>query len=155
MHINKTWRALAAGFCGSAAHSFLMLLKSWLGLLPNFQPYEALQQTLSKLIGSDVHPAVPWALSFFNGATVLGYLFGRIYPLLPGQSGIAKGFVFGLLGWIVMGLLFFPALGLGLFATQVGLGATPAFFSLLMLLTYSIVLGIAYSALGQKEAGQP
>jgi hypothetical protein len=132
-----------------------MLLKSWLGLLPNFQPYNALQQTLSKLIGSDVHPAVPWALSFLNGATVLGYLFGRIYPLLPGQSGVVKGFVFGLLGWIVMGLLFFPALGLGLFATQVGLGATPVFFSLLMLLTYSIVLGIAYSALGQKEVREP
>ena len=151
MHINKFWRSLAAGLCGSAAHSCLMLLKSWFGWLPNFQPYEDLQQKLSKLVGSDVHPAVPWALSLLNGAIVIGYLFGRVYPLLPGHGGLMKGFVFGLLSWIVMGLLFFPLLGLGFFATQSGLGAMPAFFSLLMLLTYSIIMGIAYCALSQKS----
>jgi hypothetical protein len=132
-----------------------MLLKSWFGLLPTFQPYEDLQQTLSKFIGSSVHPAVPWALSFFNGAIVFGYLFGRIYPLLPGRSGVAKGFLFGLLSWIVMGLLFFPALGQGFFATQAGLGVMPAFFSLLMLLTYSIIMGIAYSALSPNGVDKP
>ena len=50
-----------------------------------------------------------------------------------------------------MGLLFFPVLGLGLFATQAGLGIQPALFSLLMLLTYSVITGIAYSALSPKS----
>ena len=52
-----------------------------------------------------------------------------------------------------MGLLFFPVLGQGLFATGAGLGARPALFSLAMLLTYSIFMGIAYSTLDQKRVG--
>jgi hypothetical protein len=55
--------------------------------------------------------------------------------------------VFGVVGWIAMGALFFPVLGEGLFASQTGLGLRPALFSLLMLLTYSIIMGKAYSAL--------
>jgi hypothetical protein len=150
MEFNGIWRSLAAGLCGSAAHSGLMFFKSWVGALPSFQPYRDLQQALGDLVGSSIHPAVLWALSFLNGAVVLGFLFGRAYRLLPGHSGVAKGFVFGVLGWIVMGLLFFPALGRGLFAVDAGLGVMPAFFSLLMILTYSIVMGIAYSALSPK-----
>jgi hypothetical protein len=151
MDTDRIWKSLAAGFCGSAAHTCLMLFKSWAGLLPTFQPYEDLQRMLGDLVGSSVPPFVPWALSFLNGAVVLGFLFGRTYQLLPGRDGAAKGFVFGVLGWMIMGLLFFPMLGLGLFATQVGLGIKPALFSLMMLLTYSVITGIAYSALNPKS----
>lgn len=147
MDTTRIWKSLAAGFCGSLAHSGLMFLKSWSGVLPSFQPYDDLQHALSAWVGSAVHPVVPWALSFLNGAVVLGFLFGRTYRALPGRSGAAKGFVFGVLGWIAMGLLFFPLLGRGLFARELGLGVLPALFSLLMLLTYGMMMGIAYSAL--------
>jgi hypothetical protein len=46
-----------------------------------------------------------------------------------------------------MGLVFFPLLGLGLFATGIGLGVWPALFSLAMLLTYSVVMGVVYDGL--------
>ncbi len=141
------WRALAAGLCGTIAHSLLMLLKSWAGWLPTFQPYQSLQQTISSLIGSDVHPLVPWLFSFFSGATIVGFLFGQVYRVLPGKSGASKGFVFGLLGWAVMGLVFFPSIGLGVFAANLGLGVAPAVFALGMLLTYSVVMGLVYAAL--------
>ena len=141
------WKAAIAGFCGSAAHTLLMFLKSRFGLLPAFQPYESLQAALGHLTGSQVHPIVPWALSLLNGSTILGFCFGRIYAWLPGNSGAAKGASFGIFGWIVMGLVFFPLLGLGLFATNLDLGIEPALFSLAMLLTYSIVLGSVYAAL--------
>jgi hypothetical protein len=147
---SRFWKSLAAGLCGSAAHSALMFLKSWFGLLPSFQPYEDLQRVLSHWVGSSVHPAIPWVLSFLNGAVVLGFLFGRTYGLLPGRNGVTKGFAFGVLGWIVMGVLFFPWLGRGLFASQAGLGLLPAFFSLLMLLVYSVIMGVVYSALNLK-----
>ena len=55
-----------------------------------------------------------------------------------------------MLGWIVMGVLFFPLLGRGFFANQAGLGVRPALFSLLMILTYSVTMGIAYSAFDPK-----
>lgn len=151
---DRIWKSLAAGLCGSAAHSGLMFLKSWMGWLPSFHPYEDLQQALSGLVGGSVPAAIPWALSFLNGAVVLGILFGRLYRFLPGHSGAAKGFVFGVFGWMAMGTLLFPMLGRGLFGAQAGLGARPALFSLAMLLTYSIIMGIAYSTLDQKNVGR-
>jgi len=42
-------------------------------------------------------------------------------------------------------------LGLGLFASQAGLGVLPALLSLAMVLTYSVVLGIVFSILGPKR----
>jgi Family of unknown function (DUF6789) len=142
---------MVAGLCGSVAHSGLMFLKSWMGWLPSFHPYDDLQRILSEIVGSSVPPLVPWALSFVNGAAVLGILFGRTYRWWPGRSGAVKGFVFGMFGWIVIGALFFPMLDQGLFASRAGLGVRPALFSLVMMLTYSIVLGIVYSALNRKR----
>ncbi|MGY3623037.1 DUF6789 family protein [Bradyrhizobium sp. USDA 10063] len=141
------WKAAIAGFCGSAAHTLLMYLKSRFDLLPAFQPYESLQGALGHMIGGQIHPAIPWAISYLNGSTILGPAFGWIYPRLPGNSGAAKGLVFGVLGWMLMGIVFFPLLRLGFFATGVGLGIKPALFSLAMVLTYSIILGIVYAAL--------
>ena len=151
MGADRIWKSLAAGLCGSAAHSGLMFLKSWMGWLPSFHPYEDIQAALSRLVGGSVSPAIPWALSFLNGAVVLGILFGRLYRVLPGRSGAAKGVVFGVFGWMAMGVVLFPVLGQGLFASRAGLGARPALFSLAMLLTYSIIMGIAYSMLDQKN----
>ncbi len=152
MNANRIWKAIFAGLCGSAAHSGLMLLKSQMGWLASFQPYHDLQQALSQLVGGSVNPLVPWALSFLNGSVLLGFLFGRTYRWLPGEGGAAKGFVFGVLGWMVMGLVFFPMLGRGLFATRAGLGFQPALFSLLMILSYSVIMGVTYSALNSGGA---
>jgi hypothetical protein len=53
-----------------------------------------------------------------------------------------------------MGLVFFPLLELGPFALHLGLGVWPALFSLAMLLTYSVMLGLVYAALDpQRETG--
>jgi hypothetical protein len=150
MDFNRIWRSLAAGLCGSAAHFTLMFLKARAGLLPSFQPYEDLQHALGNLLGHSVHPWLTWLLSFLNGAVVLGLLFGRIYRFLPGRTGAVKGLTFGLLGWALMGLIFFPLLGRGLFAIDAGLGLRPALFSLLMLLTYGVIMGVAFAAFDPK-----
>lgn len=147
----RIWKPILAGLSGTVAHSSLMYFKSRAGLLPAFQPYERFQNGLNHLIGSYVNPIVPWALSFLSGATIIGFLFGRIYWLLPTKNGATKGLVFGLLGWAMMGLLFFPLLGLGLFATHIGLGVRPAIFSLAMLLTYSVVMGTVYASLNPES----
>lgn len=141
------WKSAVAGLCGSITHSLLMYFKFRNGLLPTFQPYGSLQMALSGWIGRDVHPLVPWVLSFLNGSTVVGSVFGLSYRWLPGDNGATKGLIYGAFGWVVMGLLFYPLLGLGIFATQLGLGVWPALFSLAMLLTYSVVMGVVYDAL--------
>lgn len=88
-----------------------------------------------------------WVLTFLNGMTILGFLFARTHRLLPGRNGLCKGVNFGVIGWLLMGLIFFPLIGLGPFAMGTGLGIGPAVLSLVMLLTYSIVLGMVYVAL--------
>jgi hypothetical protein len=51
-----------------------------------------------------------------------------------------------------MGSLFFPLIGLGFFGVKTGLGSAPAFFSLAMLLTYSVVMGLVYAALNRRPS---
>lgn len=87
----------------------------------------------------------PWVLSFANGMTILGFLFARVNRVLPGRYGATKGLTFGLIGWVFMGLIFFPLIGLGPFAVGAELGTEPAVLSLAMVLTYSVVLGTVYA----------
>ena len=155
MDENRIWKSIAAGLCGSAAHHLLMTFKSWAHLLPSFQPYNDLQNILAGFTGGSVHPWLPWALSYFNGSVVLGFLFGRVYRRLPGRNGAMKGAAFGFAVWLAMGLVFFPLLGKGLFAAQTALGFVPTAFTLLMVLTYSVTLGVAYSLLDPQRRKTP
>lgn len=147
------WRSIIAGSVGSIVHFSFMYFKSRVGLLPDFQPYQSFQTALSHWVGTNVPAIVPWALTFLNGMTILGFLFARTHRLLPGRTGATKGLAFGLIGWVLMGLIFFPLIGLGPFAIGVGLGVGPALLSLVMLLTYSIVLGTVYVALEAPSPG--
>lgn len=145
--LDRALRSIGAGLCGSAAHTILMTLKAWFGWLPAFRPYDGLQALLATLTGSNVPALVPWLLTYFNGAVVLGVIYGRIHRWLPARSGVAKGALFGVIVWCVMGLTFFPMIGMGLFAAQTALGFQPALFSLAMVLVYAVTLGIAYARL--------
>lgn len=145
------WKSVIAGFCGTIAHWLVVYFKIRTGLLPSFQPYQRFQIELSYWIGDKVPAFVPWALSFVNGTTILGFLYGRFNRLIPGQNGAIKGLTFGLIGWVIVGFIFFPLLGLGPFAIRVGLGMGPALFSLFMVLTYSVVLGVVYAALNLQD----
>ena len=115
------WKPVVAGLSGTIVHFLFMYFKSRIGLLPSFQPYKSFQVALSHWVGTDVPAIVPWALSFLNGMTILGFLFGRINRLLPGRNGAIKGVTFGLIGWVLMGLIFLPMIGLGPFAIRVGM----------------------------------
>ena len=107
------WKSVVAGLSGTVVHFAFMYLRSRLGLLPSFQPYQSFQAALSHWVGTNVPAAVPWLISFLNGMTILGFLFGRLNRLLPGRTGLSKGLSFGLIGWLFMGLIFFPLIGLG------------------------------------------
>ena len=93
------WKPMVAGLAGTVVHFAFMYLRSRLGLLPSFQPYQSFQAALSNWVGTNVPAAVPWLLSFLNGMTILGFLFGRLNRLLPGRTGLSKGLSFGLIGW--------------------------------------------------------
>lgn len=147
MKIGWFWKSVLAGLAGTVAPNVLFFLKAKLGILPGFVPYAQLQKALAALTGADVHPIVPWLLSFVNGSIVLGPLFRVAYPRLPGESGVVKGLCFGLIGWLIASLVFLPAIGLGAFAAGASLGVTPALMMLAMLLIYGMTTGIVYDRL--------
>jgi len=148
----RIWKAAISGLCGSAASTALMYFKTMAAILPSFHPYENFRMAAGQLIGNDIHPLVLGALSYLNGSTLVGLAFGHLYRYLPG-SGASKGLVFGLCGWLIMNLLVFPLVGLGAFATATDLGFWLALFSLAMLSTYSVVMGMVYGALERRTVG--
>jgi uncharacterized membrane protein YagU involved in acid resistance len=89
-------------------------------------------------------------ISYLNGMTIVGLLFGASYRLLPGKYGITKGLLVGVLVWLIMGLVFFPLIGLGFFALDIGLGFKPTLFSLAMVEVYSVVMGTVFAALNRQ-----
>ena len=144
MSAGRIRKTPTAGLCGSATHSGLMFLKSQIGRLPFFQPYQDLQQALGQVVGGSVHPLLPWALSFVNGSVLLGFLFvsptaGCRVKAEPSRDG----------PWRVRldgdGAGVLSAAGRGPFATGAGLGFRPAVFSLLMVLSYSMIMGAIFS----------
>ncbi|CCE03458.1 DUF6789 family protein [Bradyrhizobium sp. STM 3809] len=146
--------SLLASGCGTLAHMGLMELKSGLHILPQFDPASALLAALSPLFANVTHVHAPlWLLSQLNGAFLIGLLFGYFFHRLPGRSGLAKGFLLGLAGWLLLGLGLFPAIGLGPLGISLGLGAGPAVFSLAMVEAYSLVLGVVYAALQRPAQG--
>lgn len=144
MKLHWFWKPAIAGLAGSIAPNVLFYLKIQLGILPSFVPYAEFQKTFTILVGTNVHPAVPWLLSFLNGALVLGPLLRTTYAWLPGERGFVKGLYFGIAGWLLIGLVLLPLIGLGLFAANAGLGAWPALLMLAMLLIYGAVTGAIY-----------
>jgi hypothetical protein len=145
MRVPPIAAALLAGLSGTLAHLALMSAKTAFNIMPDFQPYEALQATMSTLAGRELHPLFLWSLSWLNGALLVGFVFARVWRHVPGRNGLSKGIIFGLAAWLIMGLIIFPLIGLGLFGSAHG--AQAAFLSGVMLLIYSATMGSAYGLL--------
>ena len=152
MNLTRIRNSVIAGLCGTVIHSFLSLVHGKMGPLPEFQPNDDFRRALSSLIGQEIHPGVAWLLLFVNGAIVWGFVFGQVYRFLPGQDPWRKGIFFGICAWLMMGFVFFPLVGRGIFAVDLGLGAAPAILLLLMLLTYSLTMSLVYCFLDRSSA---
>jgi hypothetical protein len=139
---------LLAGLAGMLAQSALMSLKVSLGVLPDFHPYGELQRLLRSAFGAHLSPGAVWLLSYLKGSLIVGFVFSRLFHRLPSRTGAIKGAIFGLGAWLAFGVLLFPALGMGVFGTH--RGTAPLFFSLLMLLVYSVTMGVVYSSLSKR-----
>jgi hypothetical protein len=152
MTLTKIRNSFIAGFCGTVAHSVLILVHAKTGPLPEFQPNDDIRRGLSSLIGTEIPPSVEWLLLFVNGAVIWGLIFGQSYRFLPGKNPWQKGAFFGISAWIVMGLVFFPLVDRGIFAVKLGLGIAPAILMLIMLLTYSLTMSLVYQFLNRLSA---
>lgn len=128
-----------------------MFAKKRFDILPSFQPYAAIQQFLERLTHNFLSSNLVPLLTLINGAVLLSYLFGRLYDRIPSKSPLIKGFLFGFFGWVLFNLSLFPMIGYGVFVRNLGLGASPAMFSLAMIETYSLVLALVYARLVRRS----
>ena len=149
MVLTNIRNSLIAGFCGALAHSLLTLVHRKTGPLPEFQPNEDIRRIVSALLHTEIHPGIAWLLLFVNGAVIWGFVFGQAYRFLPGNSPWQKGGFFAVCAWAVMGFVFFPLVGRGVFAVQLGLGIGPAVLMLLMFLTFSLTMSYVYHLLNR------
>jgi hypothetical protein len=143
----KIRNSLVAGLCGSVVHSTLMAVRNFVGVIPEFQPYDDVQCVLNSTLGGMSISGVEWAIPFISGALFVGFVFGKVYPYLPGSNFIDKGIFFGVLARLAMGLGFFPLIGDGVFSIGMGLGVKPAMLMFGMLLIYSLTMSFVYDKL--------
>ena len=85
------WKASVAGLCGSVTHTLLMIGKTELGLLESFQPYQSLQIALGDWTGQNIHPLLPWLISYVNGSTAAGFAFAQSISILAGHQRSSEG----------------------------------------------------------------
>lgn len=109
------WRSMIAGLAGSAVHLSFMYLKSRTGLLPAFQPYQSYRAMLGHWRRCSRHRAV--------SAFIVERHDHSGIPLCPPQPAVARPNqrregMFAAIGWVFMGLVFFPVIGLRPFAVR-------------------------------------
>jgi len=149
--MRRLFFSILAGFGATSVHLALMALKRSAGVLPEFDPYEDLQRLLSAATAGSFQPP-SWLLAYLNGALILGFVFGRIFPYLPGRSALARGAAFGFAAWLCLGLGLLPLAGRGIFGIDLNLGFSPAALMLAMVMIYAITMSLLYGWLMTESA---
>jgi Family of unknown function (DUF6789) len=142
--------SILASSCASALHWTLMWIKHHFHILPGFDPYRDLQASMGAAFGLAADSPGALALSYVNAALLWGFLYAQLQPRLPGRRWIVKGSLFGLLIWLLLGLVFLPLLGHRIFALDADLGAGPAILMLVMVLAYALLISLIYERLAAR-----
>lgn len=135
-------RGIFAGLIATAVLSAVMVMKTMMGVMPQFNVISDWVGVLA-VVGLSIAPAVAWILHFALGA-VWGGLFSLLNHKLPGGY-VVSGIIFGVLAWLGMMVGFMPIAGNGLFALGISPMVTMATFVLHIL--FGAVLGFSYSKL--------
>jgi len=138
----RTLASVLAGMGATTVHLALMALKRYFSVLPELDPYADMQRLLS---GTLQFPE--WLLAYVNGGLILGFIFGKVWRFLPGDTAFTRGLSFGTLAWLALGLGLLPLAGHGPFALALGLGPWPAGLMLVMLSVYAVTMSFLYDKL--------
>ncbi len=132
-------KGVIAGFIATVVMSAAMLMLSAMGLTQ----FDIV--TLIDRLGS-IGRGGAWVDHFIVGTMLWGALFAGFDAVTPRAPLWLKGIIFGVGAWLLMMLIFMPAVGAGLFGT--GLGIIEPVGMLLLHLVYGAALGIAFDLLG-------
>ena len=134
-------KGMVAGAVGTAALSVAMLLIEATGFLPQLE----LTRLLLTLLDAPSEYVLGWFLHIVTGSVVLGGLFVYVEPRLGANTHTKSGVLYGVVLWLVMMLVFMPAVGAGYFGFQLSV-LTPLIMLGLEVL-YGSVLGWIYGKL--------
>lgn len=140
-------RGILAGFIASLALAILMLLKSAMGLMPEFNVIAMLAGMAQDYLGLPASPVLGWLGHFAIGAVLWGGLFAWLHQRTPGDPLWLRGTLFGLAAWVLMMVLFMPLAGAGFFAASLGFGVV--LLTLILHLIFGAVMGYAYQYEGR------
>jgi hypothetical protein len=134
---------IAIGLLGGVLGGLAAAATLWLLALVHFT------NLLGVSLGSHMGPAA-WAVRAAGGAE-WGFLFGVVYPVLPGRGPTGRGVLFSLVPSLYMLFVGFPRLGMGVFGSHAG-GLTFALV-LVLNLVWGIVIGGSLGWAAGTEVG--
>lgn len=133
---------MVSSFIGTLILSILMIIKGFMGVMPEFNAI----RDLATAVGSN-SMAVGWLLHFVLGTFVWGFIFAFLVDYLKGFYWL-RGLEFAFLLWLGMMIVFMPIAGNGFFAAH--LGGPTVVASLVLHLIFGFVLGLCYRLLTKK-----
>jgi len=147
MTVAAIGKGMIAGFCATSVLSFLMIMKSSMGLMPELDPIGM----MAAMAGAST-AAVGWIAHFVIGTVFWGVGFVLVSPYLPGSYRV-RGVLFAIAAWLGMMVVLMPMAGGGVFGLNRGMMVPVA--ALAMHVVFGLVLGSIYGLLsGDRKSLQ-
>ena len=139
-----------AGFAATLALSAIMVMKTSMGLMPDLNPIQMLEQMMHSRLGLPATPIMGWIMHFAIGTVLWGGIFSMIISFIPGKSFVAKGIIFATGAWLLMMLIPMPMSGAGLFG--INIGPMAPVMTLVLHWIWGIVLGATFKKLDRSSS---
>lgn len=141
--MNPIPAGLVAGFGATVVLSAMMVAKSMMGVMPDLD----VVAMLAAMMGMPL--ALGWVAHFMIGTLAWGGGFAVLYRLIPGNSPVMKGVVFGAAAWLGMMVMVMPMTGAGLFGMAFGIMAPT--MTLILHMIFGSVLGLVFANLANPR----
>jgi uncharacterized membrane protein YagU involved in acid resistance len=138
---------MIAGFSATVVLSMIMLMKGFMGMMPQVNAIQALTKISATYFGLPMLPWVGWVEHFLIGTVLWGLTFAATVRFWPGPY-VIKGMLFSIAAWLLMMLIMMPMAGAGWFGMKLGIVAPVA--TLVLHLVYGSVLGGVFGALHER-----
>ncbi len=147
--MSKIIKGIIAGFVATILLTLLMMVKKMMGVMPELDPVHMMAGMVAQKTGMEVNIAIGWIMHFVIGSVAWGAGFAIFNKVLPPESQIMKGIVFGIAAWFMMMIGPMPMSGAGLFGMKLGMMAPIMTF--VFHIIFGITLGGVYQALGGSK----
>lgn len=133
-----------AGLAATAVLSMAMIMKSIIGIMPQFNVISDWVAVLSTF-GLPASAPLGWVAHILLGA-VFGVIFSQVRPMIP-ASDVVAGIAFGVLAWLGMMIFFMPLAGNDIFGMAIGV-MVPV-MTLMLHVLFGAVLGFSFRKLNE------